>query len=271
MINIKKIIRNNLLVDGYLRRRYEKRFRCASHSNLFKGIFNTYQTAQACLPETKPAGYDNEQSANMYDDRMRTIYATDYPVLFWMKQILKPDSKVFEIGGHVGVSFYSYDHFMGLGEAINWTILDVEAVVSQGKIIAQERQEHRLHFTAELTANPDTEVVFASGSLQYIEKSLAEMIKDANISPQHVLVNLFPCNFKPDYFTVNNIGTAFCPYKITSKKVFIEQMEKIGFILIDEWANDAKRCVIPFYDPSYSLSNYTGFYFKRITASLEQR
>lgn len=260
---VKDVLKSDYALGQILKRRYEHRFLSASDSNLFYGIYPSFDVAISHLPSTKPGGYDNQPSALLYQDRCETIHSTDYPALYWLKQVLKADSKVFEIGGHVGVSFYAYDKFMDLGETIDWTIHDVEAVVKQGLQLAEVKQEKRLHFTSSFQAKPTTDIVFASGSLQYIEAPLHRLMEKAAISPEHILVNLMPVNDKPDYYTINNIGTAFCPYKITNRNLLIKQLSDAGYQLVDSWENPNKRCIIPYQDPDYSLNAYAGFYFRK--------
>lgn len=260
---LKKFIRNTWLVNTLLHIKYKYRFKRATKSNLFYGIYPDFQTCNKHLPKSKPPGYDNQASAELYEERAHTIYINDYPVLYWLKQILNKSDIVFEIGGHIGVSFYSYDHFMNLDKDIHWTIQEVEHVANQGKKIANKKNETRLHFTHTFDALKDTKLVFASGSLQYIEEDILKLIHKANINPEHILINMFPLNDKPDYYTINNIGTAFCPYKITNKDQFIQLMNENGYKLIDEWKNEDKYCTIPFSDPSYSLDHYHGFYFNK--------
>ena len=86
--------------------RYDQRFASAERVNLFRGVYGDAATAEKAIPATKPSGYDNEAPAAMYDERTRQVYAGDYPVLFWLQKLLGENaSRVFDIGGHIGVGY----------------------------------------------------------------------------------------------------------------------------------------------------------------------
>ncbi|MGJ0367745.1 hypothetical protein NG777_06530 [Aliarcobacter cryaerophilus] len=63
------------------------------------------------------------------------------------------------------------------------------------------------------------------------------------------------------FVTIQNMGTTFSPQYVFNKNTFIQDMENIGYELIDEWRSLFDRCIIPF-NRSISVSAYTGLYFK---------
>lgn len=261
---IKKILKSRYVLGAYLQRRYERRFLSETNSNLFYGLYKSFDEAATGLPNTKPSGYDNEASAEKYKNLCLDIRDEDYPVLYWLSKVSSERDKVLEIGGHIGVSFYSFDGFSPLSSGIDWTIYDVEAVTVKGAELAKEKGETRLKFNHDLSqVDKDINIVFAFGSLQYIKESLVDLMESAEIKPVHIMVNLQPVTEKQDYYTVNNIGTAFCPYKIMNRDKFVSLLNCAGYELVDEWRNPNKRCIIPFENPTYSLHSYKGFYFRK--------
>lgn len=47
-----------------LEARYEKEFAENARANLFRGVYKTFEAAEACAPKTRPIGYDNESPLN---------------------------------------------------------------------------------------------------------------------------------------------------------------------------------------------------------------
>lgn len=243
--------------------RYDQRFATAERVNLFRGVYATAAAATAALPATKPAGYDHEAPAAMYNERTGQIYASDYPVLFWLSRLLTQDCcRVFDIGGHIGVGYYAYQDFLPYPAALQWCVSDVPAVVERGRKLATRKDAaRRLSFTSDLTRADGHDIVFASGSIQYLPMTLGELLRGLGNKPRHVLINMLPVHATQTYFTVQNIGTAFCPYRIESRASVVDAMTAAGYTLRDSWENLEKRCDIPFFDATYTLDRYMGFYF----------
>lgn len=66
----------------------------------------------------------------------------------------------------------------------------------------------------------------------------------------------------PTIYTLQNIGTVFCPYKVFNGTEFVEQLQALGYKLLDTWKIPGKGCHIP-YHPEHSVSAYTGYVFER--------
>ena len=106
------------------------------------------------------------------------------------------------------------------------------------------------------------DVLVAQGSLQYLPDTLADRLGRVKAPPPHLVLNLTPLHERDSYFTLQSVGTAFCPYRITRISEFLQSLELLQYRLIDSWENPEKKCEIPFY-PNRSLDRYFGFYFKR--------
>lgn len=260
MNTIMNRIKNLYPVKWYLRRRYDRRFASATRSNLFRGVFPDFASAAASMPGTKPLGYDNPVSAKLYEERRRRVYPADYPLLFWLARLLNPGCTLYEIGGHLGVAYFGYQQYLQYPQDLRWHIFEVPAVVAAGDELVRESGNSHLAFTTKMPSQQPVQILLAAGSLQYFEEDLAEMLTRFSPKPASLLLNLTPVNEKPTYYTLQNIGTAFCPYKIINEKRLIENLEKLGYVLKDQWANPEKRCFIPFVDESYSLTFYKGYY-----------
>lgn len=252
------------LVGGWLRARYDRRFEANRDANLFRGVFDTFEAAQASAPAGLPLGYDNPASAAMYVDRTRRTYPTDYPVMFWLQKLFAGGATdVFDLGGHIGVSYYAYRRHLDYPAALRWRVHDVPAVMEEGRRFAQERDaERRLGFCERFEACDGADVLIALGSLQYLPETLAERLSRLRAPPRHLLLNLTPLHERHSYFTLQSVGTAFCPYRVTAIGEFLKSFDALGYAMVDSWENPDKKCEIPFH-PEHSLERYHGFHFRR--------
>lgn len=100
------------------------------------------------------------------------------------------------------------------------------------------------------------------GSLQYLPDTLAARLAALASRPRHLLLNLTPLHETRSFFTLQSIGTAYCPYRICAAGPFIESLANLGYDLVDQWENPEKRCEIAFH-PEHSLDRYHGFHFRQ--------
>ncbi len=246
-----------------LARRYRRYFETQVDTNLFFGAYESFADALLDMPKTKPMGYDNPEPAAMYGDRLTRVFAADYPVLFWLDRILPKARSLFDFGGHVGIAYYSYGRYLRYPADFKWTVYDVPAVSEQGRRLAAEKRATGLAFADSVAAADGHDVFLASGALQYVERpGLAEMLAGLERPPQHVIVNKTPVHDRSRFVTLQNIGTAYCPYQIFKRSEFLEGVTGLGYRLVDSWANADVKCPIP-YQPGRSVDAYSGFYFTR--------
>ena len=66
----------------------------------------------------------------------------------------------------------------------------------------------------------------------------------------------------PSAVTLQNMGTAFCPYHLFNRDQLVDSIERMGYHLVDEWKSPDVSCEVPFY-PAYAIPAYSGFYFAR--------
>lgn len=258
---------------GQLRRqRAEATFASNTDANLFRGIYVTFDAAQASAPSTRPLGYDNADAAGMYLERIKRIYPSDYPVIFWLQKLFaQGQSSVFDLGGHIGIGYYGYQRYLDYPAKLRWTVSDVPAVMARGMEIARERDPAgRLGFNGDFAGAGGVDVLLALGVLQYLPDTLAQRLaalaQGGAPLPRHIILNLTPLhvldNGGQDYFTLQSIGTAFCPYRIAAYAPFLEGLTRLGYQIVDRWQNPDKHCHIAF-EPEHSLDVYHGFYLRQ--------
>lgn len=253
-------------IRRFLEARFERRFasEVPDRGNWYRGVYVTFAEARAHVPAARPIGYDHAETAALYRDRTRRVYPSDYPVMFWLARCFAGGARsVFDLGGHIGIGYYAYRRYLDYPEGLRWLVHDVPAVNASGIAHARDHDpERRLGFTASATDADGTDVLFASGSLQYLDYTLPDLLARLANPPRTLLLNLVPVHPTKGFFTVQNMGTAFCPYRISAERPFVDGIKATGYTLRDRWENLEKACRIAF-EPEHSLDRYFGFCFER--------
>lgn len=245
------------------RRKFYQRFQEGQAIGCCWGVFQTWAQAVDAAPTTRPLGYDHPAGAAMYRDRTTTIYPSDYPMMLWLQNALSEGvRKVFDLGGHIGLSYYAYQKTLHFPTDMSWVVHDVPAVMQAGrKEAAQHDPKHRLSFADGFQDAALADLLFTSGCLQYLEETLAQRLETLPHLPTWVLVNLLPLHEQFEFWTVQSIGPAFCAYRIQQTQTFFADMARIGYCPLDTWENLEKDCWVAF-EPEHSLDRYHGIAFK---------
>ncbi|TFW09856.1 methyltransferase, TIGR04325 family [Oxalobacteraceae bacterium OM1] len=247
---------------GILERRYEREFRSSTRANRFRGVYASYEEAAASIPAQRPTGYDNEYATGFYADKMRRALPADYPVMFWLNKLFdQGERRLLDLGGHVGVSYYAYQSHMVYPPDMRWTVHDMPLIMARGRELARERDAlGQLRFCGAFDDARGSDIMMALGAAQYLPDELPERFARWPAPPRHVLLNLLPVHMHETYWTLQSIGSAFCPYRIFGRDELIASYEALGYRLVDWWENAEKNCIIPFH-PEHSLDRYFGFLF----------
>lgn len=246
----------HLVEASYLREFIRNRER-----NLFHGVFASFETAAATASAYGVSGYDNEASADLYMTYMRTD-AHDYPAMFWLAKSFDAGlRRVLDLGGSVGIKYYAFKSCLPVPDNVDWTVVDVPAVVAKGEALARERGvSSALHFTIHMASDQVADVLFASGSLQYLPLTLGSYLAEWKKKPARIIINITPIHPTLGFFTVNSIGTAFCPYRVQTQAELVSELAALGYAMKDTWANRGKELHLPLH-PDLCLNHYRGFCF----------
>jgi putative methyltransferase (TIGR04325 family) len=253
------------VVRAVRRRRYDALFARSTGGGAFRGAFSSFAEAARSAPGAAPLGYDVQAAGEMYRDRMDRVFPSDYPVLFWFRDILRTSpalAQVMDLGGHVGITYYAYRRYLAFPAGLHWTVCDVPAVTAAGEALAREEGVDALRFVTSLppTASPD--VLLASGSLQYIEPPLPDMLRSLSRPPRHLLVNKLPTHAHREFVTLQNIGITYCPYRISRRDALPAALAPLGYRLVDTWENPDLQCHVPFEADAGPVT-YAGYYFRQ--------
>ncbi|MEP6634057.1 MAG: methyltransferase, TIGR04325 family [Luteimonas sp.] len=244
---------------------YRRAFnRPCRNGNAYYGIYTTYAEAKAAAPPALPTTFDVAGAGGMYQDRHQQIRVSDYPMVYWLRRLLDAgERRIFDLGGHIGVSYYGFQDYLDYPSDMRWLIHDVPAVVEAGRIHAERNDAAGLlQFTHQRCDADGHSVLVTSGALQYLEYTLPEFLQSLQDAPAHVLVNLTPMHRQRSFFTLQNIGKAVLPYRISAVPEFVTAMENLGYVKQDQWHSTERHLRIPF-EPACSIDGYQGFYFRK--------
>ena len=212
------------------------------------GSFESFAAAQAGAPPSQPVGYDNADAAKtMYSHQ---IYFYDYPALFWMgRSFAEGMRSVFDLGGHVGIKYYAFRRVLDYPDDLRWTVCDVPGVVKTGEELAKERGSgSQLAFTTDFRDASGFDVLYASGSLQYLPQRISEILGGLPTKPKRVIVNTAAVHPDRTLYTLNSIGFAVCPYRIQQHEELLAELTQAGYKRRDGWRNEGKPIEVPFVD-----------------------
>lgn len=227
---------------------YRRKFLNNQKENLFMGSFESFAAAQAGAPSSKAVGYDNaEQARTFYSPQ---IHSYDYPALFWLgRSLAEGMASVFDLGGHVGIKYYAFRRLLDYPGGLRWTVCDVPGVVKTGQELAVQREATaQLGFTTDYGAASGYDVLYASGSLQYLPVRIVEIISTLAVKPKRIVLNTTAVHPDRTLYTLNSIGFAVCPYRIQHHDVLLAELKQAGYRRRDVWRNDGKPIEVPFVD-----------------------
>ena len=251
-------------ISAIVERRFDRLFASGALPGMCHGVYRSFAAAAEGAPATLPLGYDNEGAAKLYYERMDRVYPGDYPAMLWLQKLFAAGvTRVFDLGGHVGISYYAYQKHIDYPATLRWDLFDVPAVMDAGRTIAAKRDDRRaLHFVENLAPAADAELFFSAGCLQYIEATLAQQLRTLTALPEWVLLNFVPMHEHTDFWTVQSIQDAFCPYHIQHGDSFFSDMQVLGYEVVDRWVNAEKHCTIKFRS-YHSVRGYVGAVLRR--------
>ncbi|MBK9032077.1 MAG: methyltransferase, TIGR04325 family [Myxococcales bacterium] len=228
----------------------------------FRGVYRSFAEAEASIPSGHPVGYDHDAMSTMYRSRMDKACQSDYAVLLWLREILraKPGSFVFDVGGHVGVSYHGWKKYLDYQPGLRWLVEDVPAIVKVGAELAAERGGAGLEFTSELGAGRGCDVLLCAGALQYVDLTVPQLLDAVGSRPQHLILNKMPVYDGEGFVTVQSTGRAFHAYRIYNGPELVTGITALGYTLVDDWTNREQHCEIPF-TRGKDIDAYTGYYF----------
>ncbi|PNG26422.1 methyltransferase, TIGR04325 family [Methylocella silvestris] len=250
------------IIGTLYNRVYDRVFAAVSGNlRLFRGVYPDFASAADSAPHTKPLGYDNEASALLLADDRHHVWASDYPVMFWLNKLIGDHSIIFDCGGNVGISFFAYQSYLSYPPDARWVVYEVPAVAAAGRAIAASSGAKQLSFVTDYKDVPNADIFLAAGVLQYLEDPFRPF-REATRLPPHIIINKTPIFDRPSAVTLQGTGAAFCPYHLFNRTEFLQQFHDLGYVVVNEWENPNVGCRIRGYS-YYNIPSFSGFYLKR--------
>ena len=232
---------------------------------LHYGRFNSFDEARAWLP--KSSSHDLEILSDEYMEiRSKRVYAFDYPVMFWLRNAFDAGARsIFDIGGSVGVHYYSYRRYMTFPSDLVWRVSELPVVCRLGREYAQRQGVTAVQFNESLdTSNISDDIWIAAGVLEFLENSrLEDLLARAAKRPQHILINKLALWKGEEYVSTQNIGAgSFTAHYVFNRERFIAAVQAQGYELVDSW-DVPERCYQDPREPERDFANYSGLCFRR--------
>jgi putative methyltransferase (TIGR04325 family) len=229
--------------------------------NTFRGVYASAAEAESAVSAIEPIGYDAAETTGWYAGKHNGIRLEDYPVVYWLRAAFADSRSVFEVGGHVGVAYYGYASVLEHPPDLRWTIMDVPSVNAAGERLARQRGRTNLEFVTDPTLAEGADVVLAAGSLQYVDRpTLPEIVTSLPVRPRHILLNNTPLYDGPDFVTIQNLGKAYCPYRVFNRTALVRSLEGLGYELVDRWVKPRRFRLRG--HPERSFDHYSGMYLR---------
>jgi putative methyltransferase (TIGR04325 family) len=241
---------------------YERRF-SGDLFGSFRGVFANFSQARQSAPSTKSVGFNSAACAQQFQERRHHVYSFDYPVLFWLRCLLRENPAIFDLGGHVGIQFYSYSRYLQYPADLRWKVCDLPEITKEGQTLAAAEGHTALSFTNHLEDADGADILLAAGSLQYVESpGFAELLSSLKRKPRHLLVNKVPLYDGDPFVTLQNGGSAFHPMYVFNRGEFIDSLASLGYRVIDTWDVVTHPGHIPFH-PDRSFACHSGLYLTK--------
>jgi putative methyltransferase (TIGR04325 family) len=199
------------------------------------GAFADRAAAVASLPARQIATYDHEDVADVNFRVMCAVRVWDYPVMFWLEKLHVPGMQILDAGGHFGTKYIAFSGHLPLQQVV-WTVYDLPEIVRAARK-AQTRGEvpQAVGFTDDLAGVAPSDLLLASGLLQYLDLPFDKFLARMPNRPQHIVLNKVATRDGPSVTTLERIGPARVPYQIRCRSVFEAQILGMGYRIADSW------------------------------------
>jgi putative methyltransferase (TIGR04325 family) len=227
----------------------------------FTGAFSSYEKAYAKAQSLGMAGYDHEEVADVTVTQMSRIVPWDYPVLFWLRPLMEEIDGLVDAGGHVGTKYHAWKNILPLDASFRWAVYDLPAIVRVGKRLAERDDLTQLSFFDSIEQAPAAPLFLGSGLMQYLDLPLSALLRRMQQLPTHLLLNKVALRDGPTVVTLERIGKSHVPYQIRSETAFVEEIQALGYRMVDRWTIPSLSHVIDTH-PELGASTSAGFYFR---------
>jgi putative methyltransferase (TIGR04325 family) len=238
--------------------RSARRFQGQFVTNLYKGVYSSYAEAAHAIPSQALKGFEHNVVIKFFEGEEGQWKYHDYPAAFWLREALKTEPSVFDLGGGWGQSFYAYRDYLDFPRNLCWLVCDTQAFVDRGREIAAGRGENHLKFTVNPADANGCGVLLTGGTLQYLEDDLPVILARLDKRPNHIIAHRLPLCDGPQFYTVQRMVYSYAVNKVMNREQFLKQLIECGYSLRDSWAQSRSLKVM--FHPERLVPSYSGLY-----------
>jgi putative methyltransferase (TIGR04325 family) len=255
-------------VRTHIQARLYRRFLSTEGFATYYGAYGSFAEARANLPASRE--FDSaDVVAELMDARMHHIHPYDYPVVHWLGQsFLRGATRVFDLGGSVGVHYHAYRRILPYPQGLRWEVCEVPAAAAVGREMAARLGATGLTFTERLVPEEvRADVWISAGAIQYIEDAPLDRLLGASAEPPgHVILNKLPLYEGDEFVVTQNIGPGvYAPAYVYNRARYVEQVQRQGYELVDSWEVPERTFYLPGH-PERCFPSFSGLYFRRAAA-----
>lgn len=226
----------------------------------FRGRFATHAEALGAVRQGALAGYDNDAVADVSYEAMCRVELWDYPVLWWLGQLVGDAPGLLDAGGHMGPKFRAFGPRLPLPEGFDWAVYDVPAIVRAGRARAMREGLCGISFHDRLEAVPPLPIVLGSGLLQYLDLTFADFMAALPVRPRHLILNKVATREGPTVVTLEQFPGAEVPYIVRDHGAFVASLAAMGYAIRDSWT----IAQLSLKHATFGQSTSRGYYLERI-------
>lgn len=231
----------------------------------YRRSFRTLGEAERAVKPYAKGGHENPANVSWHIDHV-AARTSDYAAFYYLRDRMPCIRKLFDLGGNIGNLYYCYKNYLPLRDDLIWTVFDLPETISRGRSLASSRNVRNLQFTDDFSQVEGADLLIASGSLHYFDKSLPDLLTTVERHPQYILINRTPLTEGPDFAVVQDWGQIRVACMLYNRAKLIADFDRLGYGVVGEW--QAPEYGIPVLDrPSSSVSAYTGLWLERAQAS----
>jgi putative methyltransferase (TIGR04325 family) len=210
------------------------------------GCFETRAAALAFLAGRPRAEYDDAEIVQVNLETFKEVQAFDWPVMFFIDRLIRAGTlkTLTDFGGHVGVKYYAYGTHLTYPEGLHWQVVDVPAVCREG-IARRPAWASALSFHETPGETAPCDLLFCSGSLQYADLSLAQIVSQLPRAPRNIIINKVALAPSGGFFTLESFGRGRMPYRVLGAGELAEFRNALGYALQARWDIPDRSFVVP--------------------------
>ncbi len=226
--------------------------------NSFYGVYGSHAEASAARFGDRTSDWDSDD-VEAHEMDMPSVY----PSLYWIARVLQPGGTLVDFGGATGALCRAYLRREPLPDGARWVVVDLPAVVARSERLNAHDKPAQLSFVTDYDALPAVDVFFSAGSIQYLDRTPAQLAALIGTRPRHIVFNKFALTSGPGFWTLQHLGRAMAPNQIFNESEFLRAFNDAGYGLCDRWAVAELNVQIPF-EPARQVKTLSGLCFERM-------